>query len=804
MDELSHVVDALPGLVWTARPDGTVDFLNQRWCAYTGLSLEKGQGEGWQAAIHGEDLPEMLERWRSGFASSEPGEMEARLRRCDGTYRWFLISISPMRDAAGHIIRWLGVGTDIEDRKRAEEALRLRELNFRLIVDSIPAPVAVTTPEGEVEGVNQPTLDYFGKTLDELKSWKSSDAVHPDDLPQTIAAQRKAHELGRPYNVESRHRRADGVYRWFNVLGLPLRDTDGRILRWFHLQIDIDDRKRAEDLLASEKRLLEMVAGGRSQPRVLEALCQHVEATAAGCYCSVVLVDPTGTHLENGAAPSLPASFITSIIGRPVNAGSGPCGMASYLNEQVIAADLTTERRWEEWCPMALAYGLRACWSTPITSAAGKVLGAFALYYDTPRAPTPLHQSLIERFTHIARIVIENAQNDAALKSSEAFLAEVQHLSSTGSFRWNAVTGERTWSEEMYHIFEFDPAAPVSIEMMETRIHPEDLAAFRERGQRVRNVDADFEFEHRLLMPDGSIKYIRATCHPRRYDGTLVELFGTVHDVTQRRLAEEALDKVRSELAHVARVTTLGVLTGSIAHEVNQPLSGIVTNASTCLRMLAAEPPNVDGARETARRTIRDANRASDVITRLRALFAKKSAMSESLDLNEATREVVALSSDELQRNRVILREELADDLPLVTGDRIQLQQVILNLLRNASDAMSGVDDRPRELMIKTEREEDDRVRLTVQDAGMGFDAHATDKLFEAFYTTKSDGMGIGLSVSRSIIEGHSGRLWAVANDGPGATFAFSIPLVPAPRTSRSAAVRTAVRANPERSIGQP
>jgi signal transduction histidine kinase len=519
-----------------------------------------------------------------------------------------------------------------------------------------------------------------------------------------------------------------------------------------------------------------------------------------------VLVDPTGTHLENGAAPSLPASFLASIIGRPVNAESGPCAMASYLNEQVIAADLATETRWAEyaWCPMALAHGLRACWSTPITSASGKVLGAFALYYDTPRAPTPLHQSLIERFTHIARIAIESAQNDAALKRSETFLAEVQRLSSTGSFWWNAVTGERTWSEEMYRIFEFDPAVPVTIEMMETRIHPEDLAAFRERGQRVRNVDSSFEFEYRLLMPDGSVKYIWATCHPRRYDGTLMELFGTVHDVTRRRLAEETLDKVRSQLAHVSRVTSLGALTGSIAHEVNQPLSGIVTNASTCLRMLAAEPPNVDGARETARRTIRDANRASDVITRLRALFAKKSAVSESVDLNEATREVVALSWDELQRNRVIVREELADDLPLVTGDRIQLQQVILNLLRNASDAMSGVDDRPRELMIKTEREEGDRVRLTVQDAGMGIDAHATDKLFEAFYTTKSDGMGIGLSVSRSIIESHSGRLWAVANDGPGATFAFSIPLVPAPRTPRSAPVRTAVRANPERSIGQP
>jgi signal transduction histidine kinase len=217
-------------------------------------------------------------------------------------------------------------------------------------------------------------------------------------------------------------------------------------------------------------------------------------------------------------------------------------------------------------------------------------------------------------------------------------------------------------------------------------------------------------------------------------------------------------------------------LTASIAHEVNQPLSGIITNASTCLRMLNGDPPNIEGARETVRRTIRDGNRASDVVTRLRTLFSKKEFTPEPMDLNEATGEVIALSLSDLQRNRVTLRSELADDLPSVTGDRVQLQQVILNLIRNASDAMTTVEDRPRELIIRTERDDCDRVRLSVKDAGIGFDAKSADKLFEAFYTTKKDGMGIGLSVSRSIIEAHRGRLWAVPNDGPGATFSFSIP----------------------------
>ncbi len=253
-------------------------------------------------------------------------------------------------------------------------------------------------------------------------------------------------------------------------------------------------------------------------------------------------------------------------------------------------------------------------------------------------------------------------------------------------------------------------------------------------------------------------------------------LMALSEDITERRGMEEALNKARSELAHVSRATSLGALTASIAHEINQPLSGIITNASTCLRMLATDPPQVEGARETARRTIRDGNRMSEVITRLRALFSKKEPTTESVNLNDAVLDVIALSLGEVHKNRVILRPELADDLPLVTGDRVQLQQVILNLLRNGSDAMSTVEDRPRQLVIRTERDDGDRVRLTVQDAGVGFAPQAADRLFDAFYTTKGDGMGIGLSVSRSIIERHYGRLWAALNDGPGATFSFSIP----------------------------
>jgi len=362
------------------------------------------------------------------------------------------------------------------------------------------------------------------------------------------------------------------------------------------------------------------------------------------------------------------------------------------------------------------------------------------------------------------------------LRRSEAFLAEGQYLSRIGSFSWHIETEEILWSEQLYRIFEFEPATPVTLELIGSRVHPDDIPLLAEMSEKAQRREQQFEYEHRLLLPDGSVKYLHLTAH-RNYDSDdVTEYIGAVQDVTERRLAEEALGKVRSELAHVARVTSLGTLTASIAHEINQPLSGILTNASTCLRMLAADPPNLDGARETVRRTIRDGNRASEVITRLRSLFGKKEVTGESFNLNDAAEEVIALSRRELQANQVLLKQELSDDLPMVMGDRVQLQQVILNLLLNASHAMVDVEDRPRELLIRTRQEVDDRVLLAVKDTGVGFDPQNEDKLFDAFYTTKQSGMGIGLHVSRSIIESHQGRLWATLNDGPGATFSFTIP----------------------------
>jgi PAS domain S-box-containing protein len=678
------------------------------------------------------------------------------------------------------------------------------ENGLRLVVDTLPGQVWTALPSGHVDFLNRPWCEYTGMTLHEASGAGWLAAVCPDDLSELGAHWQSILNSGEPGEIEARLRGADGLHRWFLFRANPLRDASGQIVKWIGTNTDIEDRVRAEEslraserrlqqtvdtlqvhmgdqkhaefILAAEKRLLEMVATGESLTRVLTELCRVVEAETYA-YCSIVLVDPMGAYLERSVAPNLPKSFVEAIDGRPVNEDSGPCAMAAFLNEQVISADIATDTRWSEWdwCPLALHHGLRACWSTPIHSKKGKALGVFALYCDQPRTPTALDQKVIDQFTHLASIAIDRSRSDAALKRSEDLLAAVQHLSSTGAFSWRVATDEIAWSKEVYRLFEIDDEVSVTLDLVASRVHPDDLGSFHEMLERQRD-GSDFEYETRLVMPDGSIKYVHVAAHATKDRDGNVEYIAAIQDVTSRRLSAEALERARLELARVARVSAASALTASIAHEVNQPLSGVITNAGTSLRMLTEDPPNVGAAIETMQRAIRDGNRAAQVVARVRALYRKNETTSDWLDLNEAVREVISLSANEIQRARVALVTKLSNDLPLVRGDRVQLQQVVLNLLLNGIEAMGSVADRPRRLTIQTESEADDRVLLRVQDNGSGLDPGNLNQPFEAFYTTKGGGMGIGLSISRSIIQSHDGRLWAMTNDGPGATFAFSIP----------------------------
>jgi PAS domain S-box-containing protein len=512
------------------------------------------------------------------------------------------------------------------------------------------------------------------------------------------------------------------------------------------LKIEIAERRLVEQKLREEEQQLK-----RSEARKAAIL-----DSALDC---IVAMDHDGRITEFNPAAERTFGYRRDEV------------MGQRLAEVIIPVSLRQRHR----------LGLTNYLDTGQSQFVGKRLELTAVRADGSEFPVELAVTRIPTdgppsFTGYLRDITRRKQSDEELRRGAAFLAEAQRLSSTGSFSWVVATGRIDWSEQLYRIYEFEPTVVVTLELIGSRVHPDDRPSLSQMIDRARSDGRDVEYEHRLLMPNQSIKYLHMVAHGSRNRNGQLEYIGAIQDITERRLSEQALGKARSELAHVARVSSLGVMTASIAHEVNQPLSGILTNASTCLRMLAADPPNVDGARETVRRTIRDAGRASDVIKRLRALFGRTESVSEWVDLNEATREVIALTLSELQESRAIVLTEFAEDLAPVSGDRVQLQQVILNLVRNASEAMSGVDDRPRQLVIKTERDDGNGVRLSVRDAGTGFEPGSTERIFDAFYTTKSAGMGIGLSVSRSIVESHRGKLWAAANDGPGATFSFSIP----------------------------
>jgi len=478
----------LPVSAWTFKPDGTPDFVNQVWLDYSGqtLDLVRSHPEAWMTAVHAEDREAASKAFWDGVRSGQGFSFETRnLRAQDGTYRWHLQQAVVLRDAEEKVLKFVGTTTDIDDQKRAEEALRESAHESNLIVDSIPGLIAALNVNGELERVNQPCLDYVGRSQDELSQWAVDGTIHPDDRPGYLQALERSFATGAPLQFEVRIRRFDGVYRWFNVSWLALRDRQGHIVRWYVLLTEVDDRKRAE----------------------------------------------------------------------------------------------------------------------------------------------------------------------------------------------------------------------------------------------------------------------------------------------------EALRQAQGDLAHINRVTTMGELAASLAHELSQPISGAMTNANTCLRKLGHDKPDLNGVRTAVTRIARDAQRASDVIGRIRSQFEKAAFNREGLDLNEIIRETTALLRAEAARYRVSIRTELAADLPQITGDRVQLQQVAMNLIVNGIEAMRDVDG-IREMLIESQRAENDRILVSVSDTGVGLPPQLAEQIFDPFFTTKPHGTGMGLRISRSIIESHGGRLWTVGSDGRGATFYLNLPAV--------------------------
>jgi PAS domain S-box-containing protein len=498
-----------------------------------------------------------------------------------------------------------------------DTARRLRDLyatlqssedRLRLVIDTIPAHAWSARPDGSVDFINQRFLEFTGRSMEDMLGWGWGSLVHPDDLPRYLGEWQAAVATGEPMESEARVRRMDGDYRWLLIRNMPLRDKLQNIVNWYGTAIDIEERHRAED----------------------------------------------------------------------------------------------------------------------------------------------------------------------ALRRSEAYLAEAQRLSNTGSFGWSVSTGEILWSEETVRIFQYDRTTKPTVDLILQRVHPEDAVHVKQTMESALMNGTDFEHEYRLVMPDTSVKYVHVVAHASSNESGRVEFVGAVMDVTERKRAEEALREAQANLARVSRLTTMGELTVSLAHEIKQPIAAAVTDAKTCLRWLGRDQPDLAEAREAASRIIKDATRAADIISRVRLLFKKGAPQQELVDVNEVIREMIVLLRSEAMRYSISFRTELAEDLPQAVGDRVQLQQVMMNLCINSIDAMKDVDG-TRELIVKSQQAENEHLMVSVSDTGVGLPPHQAEQIFNAFFTTKPHGTGMGLRISRSIIESHGGRLWATDNSPRGASFYFTL-----------------------------
>jgi PAS domain S-box-containing protein len=1113
--ELRLLVDAIPTLVWRAAPDGNFEYVNKRMLEYLGAALSEVIGWGWMDKVHPDDIAFKVRTWLQNLESGSPHDAACRIRGADGRYRWFEARGEPLRANDGKVLSWYGVLIDIDDRRKAEEALRESEYKLRQIIDTVPGLIWSTGSDGEPTHVGQRLLDYSGMRFEDFKQvgWKAF--VHPDDFPQTAKAYYQAIQTETSYHGVVRLRRADGEFRWHHARCEPLRDRQGRIIQWYGLCVEIDEAQlqailnvlpaftwyaapsgaltfvnkrtadylglakdhplrfgidigaqwddwvqllhpddhegsrkvwstclrtgeageysfrvrnaqggyrwflsRSEPLRASDETLLQWVgvnldieelkcaeqALRRSEAYLAEAqrlshtgsfgwtpstgelhwsdetyrileydpsikptiervlqrihpddlamTRQLLDETSLGekdfdnthrllmpdgsvkfvHVLSYVLKDATGNLEIVGALMDVTERKKAEDLLRRSEAHLAEAqklshtGAVAYNGTAILFASEETYHIWgfdpaqglpsrevvfqrvhpgdRDWlnAEVRRAVGEKRRFSTayrillpdgtvkhletigqPLFSANGKLVEIFATQTDVTerkRAEEALRESQAKfrdyaesasdwfweigpdyKFTMLTenafgsnaadRIgtacwdraldlrtepekwrllratldsrkpfrdfvycsiggngspmyvkasgkpvfdgdgefrgyrgagadVTEQEQLNRELERRQAYLAQAQRLSHIGTWAVNETT-TLYFSEESYRIWGFDPQQGLpNNEALRQRTHPDDWGKVYEEALQAWRQKRDYGSEFRIVLPDGTVKYLDATSHPVfSVDGELVEVVGTHVDITERKRAEaehERLRQLESDLAHMNRVGMMGELAASLAHEITQPIAAGRNNARAALNFLDQQPPDLGEVREALGCAVGDADRAGQIVDRIRDHIKKAPPRKHRFDLNEAINEVIVLARSAIAENGVSVQTRLSEGLAPVEGDRVQLQQVILNLVLNAAEAMSVIDRGARQLLISTDQGGANGVLVAVRDSGPGIDPEHIERVFDAFYTTKPSGVGMGLSICRSIIEAHSGRLWADANELGGAAFQFTLP----------------------------
>lgn len=675
----------------------------------------------------------------------------------------------------------------VMERKHAEEELSSTYEILQSILSSMADAVIVADKAGKLLVFNPAAERMFGRGATEIASseWSQEYGLYlpdkvtpfpPDQLP--LARSIRGEEVN---NVEIfvRHAKAPGGL-WTRVNGRPLKGPNGELTGGVIVCRDITEIKKEEFFLFDQSRVLEMIAANASLSEVLTSLVLLMEGQADGLRCSILLLDRDGKHVRHGAAPNLPETYVKAVDGAPIGPCNGSCGTAMFLRKQVVVKDVLTDPLWADYRKLAEICGLRACWSTPILSPNGEVLGSFAMYREEARGPQPEELRLTQIATHIAGIAIERQRAQETLREREA---RINLAAESADLAFWVIYPEQNsaWmSDKGRAIYGFDPNLALNRDLICARVHPDERAAVHAAFDHACASLGVFESEHRLVLPYGKTRWVivRGRCLQDE-QGNLLELLGVTIDVSAQKQADLQLQIQREEMSHLNRVALMGEITASVAHELNQPLTAIANNASAARRFL--ERGNIDPVllQQLLQDMVADSQRAGEVIRGIRALVQKdKNVVRSVLNLNAVIADTLRLVSSDILLRESVVTTEMDHSLPQVEAAPVQIQQVLLNLIMNALDAVEALPPAERRIVITTRSLNGERAEVSVRDVGAGLPKDRPDKVFDHFFSTKQTGMGMGLTIVRSIIEMHGGKISAENAPVRGARFSFHLPAV--------------------------
>lgn len=736
--DLQMLIETIPALVICALADGSVEFANRAWQEYAGGSLQQTRGSGWQTGIHPDDVRGVAEKWNAGLSTGKPFVTEARMRRADGRYHWFLIRKAlaiPPNQGDDSSLRTLIVCEDIDERKQAQARLHQSETQLQAFFENSPSMIFLKDREGrylyanrEFKRVRRITeQQIYGKTDNELFPAEQASVFQASD--------RQVREAGVPIEYEQVTVQNDGHHTSI-VQKFPLFNPDGEIYAIGGIVRDITERKREE-----------------MARRYIEESHRLIVETASDV---VVTMDETGAI--RSANPSTTKIFgyeSAELIGKPLTILMPE--FMRKLHDSGFRRYLATGQRHINWQGTELTAMRKNGEEFPVEISFGE------LTRDGHKV-----------FTGFIRDITARKHAEEKLRASERTLRELTET--IPQMLWSAeADGAVDYCNQ--RVLDYTGLSGEQIKgsgwMM--TVHQDDIDKMARAWSEAVLSGQPFQHEFRLLRgADRAYRWCISRALPLRdQSGRILKWFGTVVELHDWKEAQQALQMTQAELALVSRLTTMGELAASIAHEVNQPLTAVTNNSSACLRLLAKGNLDPEVLRRALEEIVADATRASAVISRIRAYIKKAPTEMCELDINSVIHEVLALAGHELQNKQVSVDCDLTERLPHVRADRVQLQQVLLNLVINGIEAMTGPP--PRTLSLESRTDESGNVLVAVRDSGTGFGS-AVDRLFTPFFTTKGNGMGMGLPISRSLIESHGGRLWATANSPQGAVFSFTLP----------------------------